>query len=133
MTHRFVTTILLLVAVLSPGPAALAQPLEMKGPPSKPERPAREIPDRDLRPSQPAVPHKPGFIPGLSNADPDRTDGCGRVDHACGPVGRSGRGGSGEQRRGRLRIRSGVGRPAAWDRELDPTRSTGLDAVNGAG
>ena len=68
MTHRFVTTILLLAAVLSPGPVALAQPLEMKGPPSKQERPAREIPDRDLRPSQPAVPHKPGFIPGLSKS-----------------------------------------------------------------
>ena len=66
MTNQFVVTMLILAAILGPVPAALAQPLEMKNPPSKQERPVRTLPDQDLRPSQPAVPHKPGFIPGLS-------------------------------------------------------------------
>ncbi len=77
MTNRFVVTMLILAAALGSGLPALAQPLEMKNPPLKPERPAPPLPDRDLRPSQPAVPHKPGFIPGLS-----KSTGTGRMGAA---------------------------------------------------
>ena len=71
MTNRFVVTMLILFAGLGSASAAFAQPLEMKNPSSKQERPVRALPDQDLRPAQPAVPHKPGFIPGLSK--PTRT------------------------------------------------------------
>lgn len=66
MTSRFIVSIVALGVLVAASPAALGQPLEMKNPPSKRERVPPAIPDRDLRPTPPAVPHKPGFIPGLS-------------------------------------------------------------------
>jgi hypothetical protein len=55
-----------LACVLIGASSAAAQPLEMKRPPSRPEKVAPSAPDRDLRPAQPAVPYEPAFIPGLS-------------------------------------------------------------------
>ena len=45
---------------------AVADPIEMKTPPSKPDRVAPSTPDRDLRPTQPAVPYQPGFLAPLT-------------------------------------------------------------------
>ena len=45
---------------------AAAEPLEMKTPPSKHDKVAPSSPDRDLRPTQPAVPYRPGFLAPLT-------------------------------------------------------------------
>jgi hypothetical protein len=45
---------------------AAADPLEMKRPPSKPDKVAPSTPDRDLRPAQPPVPYRPGFLAPLT-------------------------------------------------------------------
>lgn len=57
----------LLAGVLAAVPVA-AQPLEQRIIPSTPDRSSAspEIVDRQLRPVQPAVPHRPAFIEGLS-------------------------------------------------------------------
>jgi hypothetical protein len=65
-TAPIVGLVVALAVLITASPAAFGQPLEMKNPPSKRERVPPAIPDRDLRPTPPAVPHKPGFIPGLS-------------------------------------------------------------------
>jgi hypothetical protein len=65
-------TVALVVAMSAPGPA-LAQPLEQRLVPSRPDRSsaAPEIVDRQVRPAQPPVPHRPGFIEGLSKETPN--------------------------------------------------------------
>ena len=45
---------------------AVADPLEIKTPPSKPDKVTPSTPDRDLRPAQPPVPYKPGFLAPLT-------------------------------------------------------------------
>jgi hypothetical protein len=67
MTGGLYVCVLTLLIVLRFAPAALAQPLELKTPPPAPEK--ENVPrslERDIRPMQPAVPQKPGYIPGLS-------------------------------------------------------------------
>jgi hypothetical protein len=70
MTYRSVISLLGLVSLLVAAPAAFAQPLEVKTPPAKPEKVTPTIPDRDLRPAQPAVPYKPGFIAPFTKQTP---------------------------------------------------------------
>ena len=67
MTGRLLACALALASLLGAVPAAIAQPLELKTPPSTPEN--RNVPrslERDIRPTQPPVPHEPAYVPGLS-------------------------------------------------------------------
>jgi hypothetical protein len=58
---------LAIVTLLGAAPAAFPQPLELKAPPSAPEKapPPRSL-ERDIRPMQPPVPQEPAYVPGLS-------------------------------------------------------------------
>ena len=64
---------LALVGGMSIPAPAVAQPLEQRIVPSRPDRSsaAPEIVDRQLRPVQPPVPHRPGFIEDLSKETPN--------------------------------------------------------------
>ena len=46
----------------------IAQPLESTTPPVKRESPPPAIPDRDIRPTPPPVPHAPGFLTPLTRS-----------------------------------------------------------------
>ena len=67
MTARLFGCALALASLMVAVPLAFAQPLDLKAPPPTPEKPREPRPlERDIRPMQPAVPHDPAFIPGLS-------------------------------------------------------------------
>ena len=78
MTCRSICMLIAFGGLLVSASGAVGQPLEMKTPPSKPEKVTPSSPDRDLRPSQPAVPHKPGFIaPFIKNTRTGRVGAAG--------------------------------------------------------
>lgn len=66
MAFRSTIALLGLAGLLAGASSASGQPLEMKTPPSKPDKIAPSSPDRDLRPSQPPVPYRPGFVAPLT-------------------------------------------------------------------
>ena len=67
MTGRLFGCALAIASLLAGAAMAFAQPLDLKAPLPTPEKPREPRPlERDIRPMQPAVPHDPGFIPGLS-------------------------------------------------------------------
>ena len=67
MIGRLFGCALAVASLLAGAPLAVAQPLELKAPPTTPEKPREPRPlERDIRPMQPAVPHDPAFVPGLS-------------------------------------------------------------------
>jgi hypothetical protein len=59
---------IVMTAAMLTASSAVAEPLEQRVVPSRPDRSsaAPEIVDRALRPAQPVVPHRPGFIENLS-------------------------------------------------------------------
>ena len=66
MTHCRTIALTGLAGLLLGASIAAAEPLEMKRPPWKQDRVAPSTADRDLRPSQPAVPFQPGFLAPLT-------------------------------------------------------------------
>ena len=74
MRIRVLLSVVGMGTVLAIAPGAMAEPLETTTPPAKRETPPPAIPDRDLRPTPPPVPHAPGFLTPLT-----RTTKNGRV------------------------------------------------------
>jgi hypothetical protein len=103
---------------------AVADPLEMKTPPSKPDKVAPSTPDRDLRPAQPPVPYKPGFLAPLTKNLSNGRVGAAGWTAPNSPGGLARRRRSREQRRLRLRPRGGARRAAA----AGQTVGQGVDA-----
>lgn len=66
MTHCRSIALVGVAGLLLGASLAAADPLEMKRPPSKTDKVAPSTPDRDLRPAQPPVPYKPGFLAPLT-------------------------------------------------------------------
>ena len=66
MTHCRMIALTGLAGLLLGASLSAADPIEMKRPPSRPDRVAPSIPDRDLRPWQPAVPYQPAFLAPLT-------------------------------------------------------------------
>jgi hypothetical protein len=65
MADRMIVGILAVVALLAGAPAALAQPLELKAPPSSPR--SRRRPGRSSAIfARCSPPHEPAYVPGLS-------------------------------------------------------------------
>ena len=68
MRIRVLISLVGIGSALAITPGVMAQPLETKTPPAKREPPPPAIPDRDLRPTPPPVPHTPGFLTPLTRA-----------------------------------------------------------------
>jgi hypothetical protein len=68
MSIRSIVILLVIAAPLRPmlPGGAHAQPLDLKAPPPARERIAPAVPERDLYPSRPSVPHRPTFFGPLS-------------------------------------------------------------------
>ena len=64
MRIRSIVTLLVIAAPLLPmlPRGAPAQPLDLKAPPPARERIAPAVPERDLYPQRPSVPHRPNFF-----------------------------------------------------------------------
>ena len=68
MRIRILFSLVGIGGMLAFAPGVLAQPLEATTPPAKREPQPPAMPDRDLRPTPPPVPHTPGFLSPLTRS-----------------------------------------------------------------
>ena len=111
--------------VMTPG--VMAQPLETTTPPAKREPPPPAIPDRDLRPTPPPVPHPPGFLSPLTRNTRNGRVGIAGWTAPNPPVGA--RGAADPESSGVF----GFGLAAEWGRSIPPRDVTPPDAGSRAG
>jgi len=115
-------------AVLAIAPGAMAQSLETTTPLAKRETPPPALPDRDLRPTPPPVPHTPGFLTPLT-----RTTMNGRVGIAgwTAPNPAVGARGAADPESSGV---FGFGLAAEWGRSIPPRELPSLEGeVRGGG
>ena len=108
-------------------PGVMAQPLETTTPPAKREPPPPAIPDRDLRPTPPPVPHTPGFLSPLTRNTRNGRVGIAGWTAPNPPVGS--RGAADPESSGVF----GFGLAAEWGRSIPPRDVTPPDAASRAG
>ena len=136
MRIRVLLSVVGMGTVLTIAPGAMAQSLETTTPPAKRESPPPAIPDRDLRPTPPPVPHTPGFLSPLTRTTKNGRVGVAGWTAPNPPVGS--RGAADPESSGVF----GFGLAAEWGRSIPPrevpslegkARGGGGGGVDGAG